>query len=113
VRAFWNRLPSPKPRATWAPARYIWLSVLAGGVGLALSILAWSAVWHQENELAQLELGTRANTYARTLQFGIDFYMRKVAGLRALFDSTDNVSRDEFEKIAKHLLVGREQLVSL
>ena len=89
MRAFWNILPSSKPHATWAPPRYIWLSVLAGGVGLALSILAWSAVWNREEQLAKLELGTRANTYALTLQFGIASFTRKVAGLRALFDLTN------------------------
>jgi diguanylate cyclase (GGDEF)-like protein len=104
VRAFWNILPSSKPHATWAPPRYIWLSVLAGGVGLALSILAWSAVWNREEQLTKLELGTRANTYALTLQFGIASFTRKVAGLRALFDSTTNVSRAEFEEITKYFL---------
>ena len=49
--------------------------------------------FNREEQLAKLELGTRANTYALTLQFGIASFTRKVAGLRALFDSTTNVSR--------------------
>src|SRR5439155_485579 len=102
MRAFWNLLPSFRPRATW-PAPYVGLSILAGCVGLILSLCAAFTVWHRAHLLAELELSARAINYEQTLQFGINMNMRRVAALRALFDST-NVSRELFEKFSKQVL---------
>jgi hypothetical protein len=87
MRAFWNLLPSIRPRATWWPAPYVGLSILAGCVGLILSLCAAFTVWHRAHLLAELELTARAINYEQTLQFGINMNMRRVAALRALFDS--------------------------
>src|SRR4051812_23963249 len=106
MRAFWNMLPSLKPRAAWRAAPYVWVSILAGCVGVILSLSAAFAVWHRANLLAELELTARASNYDQTLQFGINMYMRRVAALRALFEST-SVSRDLFEKFSKQVLSGQ------
>jgi len=87
MRAFWNILPSLKSRATWRAGPYVWLSILAGCVGLILSLSAAFTVWHRANRLAELELTARASNYDQTLQFGINMYMRRVAALRSLFES--------------------------
>jgi diguanylate cyclase (GGDEF)-like protein len=113
IRASWNIFPWPKPRATWWPAPYVWLSMVAGGIGLALSLLASYAVWHRENQLAELELNARASTYALTLQFGITAYMRKVSGLRTFFDSKSSVSREEFDTFTKQLLSGQNAILGM
>src|SRR3954469_8031288 len=102
MRALWNILPSLKPRA-WRAGPYVWLSILAGCVGLILSLSAAVTVWHRANRLAELELTARASNYDQTLQFGINMYMRRVAALRSLFEST-NVSRELFEKFSKQVL---------
>jgi diguanylate cyclase (GGDEF)-like protein len=107
MRAFWNILPSIKSRATWRP--YVWLSILAGCVGLILSLSAAFTVWHRANRLAELELTARASNYDQTLQFGINMYMRRVAALRSLFEST-NVSRELFEKFSKQVLSGQSAM---
>jgi hypothetical protein len=62
---------------------YPWLSLAAAILGLIVSGLTWFAVSHRESELAKLELSSQGSGYALTLQFGIDAYLRRVAGLRA------------------------------
>jgi CHASE1-domain containing sensor protein len=108
MRALWNILPSLKPRA-WRAGPYVWLSILAGCVGLILSLSAAVTVWHRANRLAELELTARASNYDQTLQFGINMYMRRVAALRSLFEST-NVSRELFEKFSKQVLSGQSAM---
>jgi diguanylate cyclase (GGDEF)-like protein len=103
MRTFWDILSSLKPRAIWWPAPYIWLSIVAGCVGLTLSLCAAFTVWHRAERLAQLELMARASNYDQTLHFGINMNMRAVTALRALFDST-NVSRELFETFSKQVL---------
>ncbi len=109
MRAFWNILPSLKPRATWRAGPCVWLSILAGCVGVILSLSAAFTVWHRANRLAELELTARASNYDQTLQFGINMYMRRVAALRSLFEST-NVSRELFEKFSKQVLSGQSAM---
>jgi diguanylate cyclase (GGDEF)-like protein len=113
IRAFWNIFPWPKPRAPWWPAPYVWLSIAAGSIGLVLSLSASFAVWHRERQLAELELSARASSHALTLQFGITAYLRKLAGLRALFDSNSRVSRQEFDTITKQLLSDQTAILGM
>jgi diguanylate cyclase (GGDEF)-like protein len=86
---------------------------VAGCLGLALSLSASFAVWHREKQLAELELSARANSYALTLQFGITAYLRKLAGLRALFDANSRVSREEFDTITKQLLSDQTAILGM
>jgi CHASE1-domain containing sensor protein len=64
-------------------------------------------------QLAELELNARASSYALTLQFGITAYMRRVSGLRTLFDSKVSVSREEFETFTKQLLSGQSAMLGM
>jgi CHASE1-domain containing sensor protein len=87
--------------------------MVAGGIGLALSLSASFAVWHREKQLAELELSARATSYALTLQFGITAYMRKLAGVRALFESISGVSREEFDTFSKQVLSDQTAIVGM
>jgi len=60
-----------------------------------------------------MELSSQGSGYALTLQFGIDAYLRRVAGLRALFDSSDHVSRGQFDKFTKQLLSGQSAILGM
>ena len=113
IRAFWSGLPWQKELAAGWRAPYVWLSLVAGATGLAVSLSASYAVWHREMQLAELELNARASSYALTLQFGITAYMRKVSGLRTLFDSKVSVSREEFETFTKQLLSGQTAILGM
>ena len=102
----------PKLRARW-PVSQVWLSVVAGVIGAALSLSASVAIWHREAQLAELELISRASSYGQALQFGVDAYLDKVAGLRALFDSVKDVSREVFETFSKQVLSDQTALRGL
>jgi diguanylate cyclase (GGDEF)-like protein len=80
---------------------------------LVVSASAWVAVSHQENELAGLELSSRANSHVMSLQAGIDAHLRRFLGLRALFASSDYVSRDQFENFAKERLSDQSAILGM
>ena len=95
----------PKPNSDRRTPRYLWRSLGACVVGLALALGAALATGQRERELAQLELNGLANGYALTLQFGISTYMRKIDALRTLFDTVGTtISRDQFATFTKQLL---------
>jgi CHASE1-domain containing sensor protein len=106
------RLPK-RLRQGGSRSLYPWLGLAAAILGLIATGLTWFAVSHRESELAKLELSSQGSGYALTLQFGIDAYLRKVAGLRALFDSSDNVSRGQFDKFTKQLLSGQSAILGM
>jgi len=62
----------PKPSSDRRTPRYLWRSLAACVVGLALSLAAALATGQREIQLAQIELNGLANGYALTLQFGIN-----------------------------------------
>ena len=111
-RSIGFRLPQ-RLRQGGSRTLYPWLGLAAALLGLIASGLAWFAVSHRESELAKLELSSQGSGYALTLQFGIDAYLRRVVGLRALFDSSDNVSRGQFDKFAKQLLSGQSAILGM
>jgi diguanylate cyclase len=76
----------------------------AAAVGIALSIAAGLLVMRWEHRLARLSLDATAQSQAAALQNGINEYLSKLAALRALFDASDHVTRDEFELFARRLL---------
>jgi diguanylate cyclase (GGDEF)-like protein/PAS domain S-box-containing protein len=92
---------------------YPWLGLAAAILGLIVSGLTWSIVSHRESELAKLELSSEGSGYARTLQFGIDAYLRRVVALRALFESSNHVSRGQFDKFTKQLLSGQNAILGM
>jgi diguanylate cyclase (GGDEF)-like protein len=114
MRSYWNGIGSRRgPNTAWWRARHFWLSVLAATAGLLVSASVWVAVSHQESELAELELSSLASGHSMALQSGIDAYLRKVSGLRALFDSSGDVSRDQFEKFTKASMTDRSAILGM
>ena len=83
-------------------------------VGLIASTAAWFAVSLREDRLAALEMASLANGQALTLQVGIGAYLRKVAALRALFESADDkVSRAQFEQFTKQLMSDQTAMLGM
>ena len=78
--AYWHKIDWRRGSFTlWARARYSWLSLAVAITGLILSVSAWFAVSHREDQLAALELSGRAESHALNLQVGIISYLRKVS----------------------------------
>jgi diguanylate cyclase (GGDEF)-like protein len=114
VRAYWNRIRSSKgPTTGWWRPRHVWLSGVAAAVGLIVSASVWFSVSNRENELAELELSSRANAHALNLQFGITSYLRRVSGLRVLFEASDQVTRAQFLKITNQLMNDQNAILGM
>ena len=68
---------------------YVLASLAAAIAGVALSIAAGTGVWLHENQLAEVELGDRADNHAMLLQYGIKEDLKALSGLRARFQTAD------------------------
>jgi diguanylate cyclase (GGDEF)-like protein len=111
---YWNKAWHSVSRSSWWHARYSWLSLGVAVAGLILSTFAWFAVSHREDQLAALELSSRAEGHALNLQVGFNSYLRKVSGLRGLFESSDdNVSRAQFGKFTKQLMSDQKAILGM
>jgi diguanylate cyclase (GGDEF)-like protein len=98
----------------WWGSRYFWLSLGVAILGLIASASAWFGLSLRENQLAALELASRADGQALNLQVGITSYLRKVSALRALFESFDeNVSRAQFEQFTKQLMSDQTAILGM
>jgi diguanylate cyclase (GGDEF)-like protein len=88
--------------------------VAAALIGLALSISACYVVSLRQNRVAELELGTRANSHELLLESGINHYTDKIVALQDLFESSDHeVTRGEFTDFAKFLLRDQNAILSI
>jgi diguanylate cyclase (GGDEF)-like protein len=101
-------------RTRWHGVPHFVPIVAVAFIGLALSISACYFVLLRENRVAELELGTRANSHALILQSGINHYTDKIAALRDLFESSDReVRRGQFTNFAKFLLRDQNAILSV
>ena len=105
--------PSGDPHPSWWRARYSWLSLVVALAGLIVSASAWFAVSHRENQQAAVELSLRANGHALALQSGINSYLRKLSGLRALFEASDHVSRGQFNVFSKRIMDDQNAILGM
>src|SRR5580658_678675 len=81
------------------------LSVISAAI---ISVL-WSAsafifVWHWEETLAQGKLAATARNHFLAVQDGLDEYLSKLSALRALFESSPDVTRAQFATFTGRLL---------
>ena len=98
----------------WSPARYVWLSLVVTIAGLIVSATAWYTVSQRDDQLAALELSSRAEGHALSLQVGLILYLRKVSGLAALFESSDGtVSRAQFERFTKLIMNDQTAILGM
>jgi CHASE1-domain containing sensor protein len=74
-------------------------------------MLAWQATLSREARLAEIELSGRAKSQALILQNGFDEYISRVNAVRALFESSFEVEREEFNHFTDQLLRGQAAIV--
>ena len=111
-KLFRSRL-QPDSTAGWRSS-YALAGLTVALVGLVLSVLAWTVIWHRENQLAELELRERADNAALLLQYGINEDLKTLAGLRALFQSSDHtIGRHEFKSFTDLVLRDQPAIQSL
>ena len=82
-------------------------------LGIAVSIAAWHQTVASEDRTAELEYARRSDNQANVLQSGIDEYWEKLFAVRALMDSSDQITREEFEYFANSLIAGRPAIFNV
>ena len=102
----WRRIFSPAV-AVRLPA------LLAALIGLALSVIGWMGVSRWEDRLASQEFTAVAETHQLVLQNGWNEYVNKLTAVRALFESSNEVTRAEFESFTQRLLKGESAVQNL
>ena len=109
----WDRQPHDGTTARWHGS-HVLVSIAAVAVGLAVSVTGWTGAWLWADRLAELELRERADNYARLLQYGINEDLKAMAGLRALFQSSDfGVTRREFAEFTGLVLRNQTAVENL
>ncbi len=115
-KSFWSAFRSGEQSQTAAPLQgsHALASIAAGIVGVILSVSAWNAVWVREDRVAELELSEHADNYALLLQYGISEDLKMLAGLRALFQSSDReITRKEYDAFTDLVLRDKPAVQSL
>src|ERR1051326_2715153 len=95
------------------PARLHLPMVVTAIAGLALSMIASSLVWRWETRSAQHEFAAATQSQGVALQRGLDEYLNQLQALRALFEASDHVTRQEFESFAGRLLARQKAIQNL
>ena len=70
--------------------------IAAACLGLAVAVSAWFAVSIWEERLARAKFNAVAGDYASILQNGLDDFLGGIYALRAFYDSSHQVDRNEF-----------------
>ena len=108
-----GRKPQDSVAARWRRS-YVLASLAAAIAGVALSIAAGTGVWLHENQLAEVELGDRADNHAMLLQYGIKEDLKALSGLRARFQTADGeIGRRKFASFSGLLLRDQPAIQSL
>ena len=87
-------------------------TLVAGGVGLMLSLIAAFAVGRWEARVTRVAFEGLASTQLIVLQNGINEYLSRLVALRTLFESAnEEVTRSEFEVFSGRLLENHPGLL--
>lgn len=83
-------------------------AVVALLTGLCLSTMAFAFVWQWEEKQSNQEFASAAQSHFRALQRGLDEYIHSLKALKAFFEVSQNVNRDQFETFAGRLLADQK-----
>jgi CHASE1-domain containing sensor protein len=79
---------------------------IVGLIGGILSCTAFHFVWRFEQGISQKDLAAVTESHVLALQYGLNEYLNKLIALRAFFESSQQVTRAEFESFADRLLAN-------
>ena len=103
------------PSTLRRPASWLRLhlpTLVAGAIGLILSLIAAFAVGRWEARVTRVEFEGLASTELIVLQNGINEYLSRLVALRTLFESAnEEITRSEFEVFSGRLLENRPGLL--
>lgn len=87
--------------------------LIAGIVGVVASISVWSLTVTSENRAFWQDFPSRAANQAIILQNGIYNSWDKLYATRAFFDSSHQVTREQFESFSNSLLAGHPAILNI
>jgi diguanylate cyclase len=93
--------------------RQILPSVLAGIVGVGVSVTAGRMTAMRDGRNAKLQFEEIAENQFMVLQTGLNEYFSKLRTVRTLFDTVGSVTRDEFETFTRPLLLENSAIATL
>ena len=93
------------PRSHWTN-KLIPAAVLL--IGIALSVIASQSAREEASQTAQLRFDATAANAAVQFERRFAAYFEVLAGVRALFNTVDNVSREDFRRYSQDLALKRE-----
>ena len=82
-------------------------------VGLFVTLSVWYLTLTSEQRAFELEFAGRANNQHTILQNGIGDYWDRLYAVRALFESSGHVTREEFETFARSLLENHPAIMNI
>lgn len=82
-------------------------------VGLFVTLSVWYLTLTSEQRAFELEFSGRANNQHTILQNGIGDYWDRLYAVRALFESSGHVTREEFETFARSLLENHPAIMNI
>ena len=85
--------------------------LVAAIVGSVLSVAAWLVISGWEKRSAERELSDLAADQTLALQTGIKDYLDKMVAVRAMFNASDTVNRNEFGIFADAILQGQTAIL--
>jgi CHASE1-domain containing sensor protein len=97
----------------WQPVGHLWPIFATACLGLAVAVAAWFAVSVWEERLARAKFSNVAGDYASVLQNGLDQYLGKVLAVRAFYDASVEVDRDEFSLFTSQIIGGLDDAMRL
>ena len=110
-RVQFSEIREPAPTGSpGAPSRWrAHIPVIAAAlIGLVWSGIASYFVWKWEAGVARQELKSAADGHFLALQNGLNEYLNKLIALRTFFESSEDISREEFETFGTRLLRGQK-----
>jgi diguanylate cyclase (GGDEF)-like protein len=81
-------------------------TLIVGVVGLSVTLGVWHLMTTAETRAREMEFFGRANNQRTLLHNGITDYWDKLYAIRAFFEASDDVTREDFETFSKALLEG-------
>src|SRR5688572_12833873 len=100
-------------RTKWRRRRHLLPILAVACLGLVVAVATWLAASTWEARLAKVNFANLAGDYASVLQNGLDQYLAKMIVMRAFYDSSVEVDKDEFEVFTGRILKGTPLMARL
>ena len=95
------------------PMARFWPLVAVSALGLSVAVASWIAVSVWEDRLVKATFNDVAGDYVAVLQNGLNEYLGKVISVRAFFDASTAVDRQEFSVFTSQILEGHGEAMRL